>query len=366
MRQVLLAFAVAGAVGFAVGCTVSFPDTLIYSCTKDADCAGDGFKCAAPSGGAGTCCKPDGVEVCDGRDNDCNGVIDDGTFPEESCNGLDDDCDGKIDETFNLITDNANCGRCGKACSASEMCSNGVCLKRGEMVCDDAQDNDDDGKTDCADSDCNLASCGTGCQCRAGHAAEGNCQNGLDDDHDGKTDCMDENCAGAGCGDGGCFCEGGGPSESNCFDGEDNDGDGNIDCADSDCAADLCKSTPQTFRCAGTTCACNDGGVVAETGAALCRDFVDNDCDGLTDCAEAACDQLSCSPDGGAGCLCTGGIRVEKSCNDRKDNDNDGFTDCADALPDGGGDCPIGIACSYLNGSGVVTVGACAADRTCR
>lgn len=35
-------------------------------------------------------------EACDGEDNNCNGVIDDG--PAEVANGVDDDCDGLVDE----------------------------------------------------------------------------------------------------------------------------------------------------------------------------------------------------------------------------------------------------------------------------
>ncbi len=36
------------------------------------------------------------AEVCDGKDNDCNGTPDDG--PAEICDGLDNDCDGLVDE----------------------------------------------------------------------------------------------------------------------------------------------------------------------------------------------------------------------------------------------------------------------------
>jgi hypothetical protein len=76
--------------------------------------------------------SPGNSEACDGRDNDCNGEVDDGTFqfcgtgrcsrrienctdacvpgnPEpETCNGLDDDCDGETDE--------------GELCGPGEVC----------------------------------------------------------------------------------------------------------------------------------------------------------------------------------------------------------------------------------------------------
>ncbi len=102
-----------------------------------------------------------GIEICDGKDNDCNGVIDEGDprvgmrcFPDgmmgcdattgrcggacalglfacrpggltclgatlpktEICNGQDDDCDNAIDEDYDLQNDPRWCGACGKAC----------------------------------------------------------------------------------------------------------------------------------------------------------------------------------------------------------------------------------------------------------
>ncbi len=119
--------------------------------------------------------NPRSQEVCDGRDNDCNGKIDDSDpnlgqpcFPEgaagcdvktgtcqgacrlgtyvcnkgslacdntlaaavEICDGKDNDCDGAVDEDFDLLNDARNCGACAKTCAiphAVGLCVNGQC-----------------------------------------------------------------------------------------------------------------------------------------------------------------------------------------------------------------------------------------------
>lgn len=76
-----------------------------------------------------------------------------------------------------------------------------------ESDCTDGLDEDEDGATDCADSDCNCV--------------ETDCDDGNDDDLDGLLDCEDEDCVE--------ICV------EVCDDGEDNDADGAADCEDDEC-----------------------------------------------------------------------------------------------------------------------------------
>lgn len=111
---------------------------------------------------------------------------------------------------------------------------------------------------------------------------------------------------------------------ASCSDGIDNDCDGLADCADPNCTRD-----PSIGACA-------DGGVAGDAGCvrggpegddATCSDGVDNDCNGYTDCRDFACSRnasvrVCCTP--------SGDEASDALCRDGVDNDCDGYTDCVD------------------------------------
>ena len=100
-----------------------------------------------------------------------------------------------------------------------------------------------------------------------------------------------------------------------CANGVDDDNDGMVDCADFDCNGLTCG--PLGLTCVGGFCVCPGGGTE------ICDDGVDNDCDGQTDCADANCPTVA----------------TETDCGDGFDNDCDGQVDCAEASCDGVGFC---------------------------
>jgi len=139
-------------------------DGAMQQCGSDVGACVSGVKTC--SGGVfGPCVGEVGpsAEVCDGVDNDCDGVVDNGnpgggascltgllgvcaagttqcqagalvcaqnvSPSTEICDGLDNNCDGVVDEGFDLANDPNNCGACGTVCIApTPTCSSGTCI----------------------------------------------------------------------------------------------------------------------------------------------------------------------------------------------------------------------------------------------
>ena len=304
---------------------------------------------------------PDAREVCDGLDDDCNGLVDDladtdscgpglcstafktcvngaqaacdltqspGYSANELCgDGIDNNCNGLVEEGCSCVLDAgiscwtgspSECPTDGGACK-------GIC-SRGLQRCGPLSD----------------GGIGYGSCLGATQAQTESCSNALDDDCDGLSDCADPSCSGRSCNATGKICTGGScqcvldagtvqASETICDDGKDNDCDGLVDCAEAACAGQSC-ATNRT--CVGGQCISSDAGVQPET---LCSDGLDNDNNGKTDCADLSCDGRTCASNGkvcqSLVCTCLGGgapQAVETSCADALDNDCDGLKDCAD------------------------------------
>ncbi len=124
-------------------------------------CLSGHYDLANTKQGCSYACTPSGAEVCDGKDNNCN---------------------GRIDEGFNLASDPTNCGVCGCSCTLFYPAANVKCNVVTPGSCDI--------------SNCAIDSCPTGYR-QVGSSACYKCPvfptaletcNGLDDDCDGIID----------------------------------------------------------------------------------------------------------------------------------------------------------------------------------
>ena len=339
-------------------------------------------------------------EICDGVDNDCDGIVDevdaegclfhyadsdqdghgagvplclcapegDHTQPvatdcndldplvhpgiEEICNGLDDNCDGEVDEAQGSLS----CGQ-GQCAQTKPACANGLVQQCDPFegaqaeVCD-GLDNDCDGLVDedlgdlaCGQGVCakTIAACVDGvpqaCDPFAG-ASDELCD-GLDNDCDGK---VDEGLGKISCGTGVCAksvqaCVGGvsqtcdalsGASNEVC-DGLDNDCDGKVDegLGKISCGKGVCAKSVQACV-GGQTNTCD---AFAGSSSEKC-DGLDNDCDGKVDeglgkisCGKGVCAKSVQACVGGQTNTCNAFAGASNEKCDGLDNDCDGSVD---------------------------------------
>ncbi|HEY5945416.1 MAG TPA: MopE-related protein, partial [Kofleriaceae bacterium] len=347
--------------------------------TKDEGDPGGGAKCGTDLGecvaGQFHCNATSGVvecfgfidhtadpELCDGKDNDCDGNFDENIgslgncgpttndgecnigslmcsggsqtcvgaiFPKfETCNNKDDDCDNLTDEIFNKQTDIQNCGTCGTICQpTSKTCINTT--------------NNTNGTTCTMDSQCTGGTCAVNSQPRC---VTGGCTFSCNAGFQNKDGQAANGCEFR------CFATG----AEEC-DGIDNDCDGNTDEGLTPPALCLsggeCGATAPVAQCTGAGgWTCTYPGVV-QFPETLC-DGKNNDCDANTDEAQpnlgAACSEVpetNCTGvvdddnDGfvNDGCPAVGPAETGTACNDLLDNDNDGlFNDGCPAIAERG------------------------------
>ena len=297
---------------------------------------------------APTLCMDPGETLCDGADNNCNGAVDEGLLnacgtcgpvPAEACDTLDNDCDGAIDE-----------GVCMGCVPVSEIC---------DGIDNDCDTNIDEGLSRACGTA--VGECTTGTQtCTAGTwsmctgmgPTTETCD-GLDNDCDGVTDGLTRPCGSdtGVCQAGAQLCTGGmwgmcvgeiGPSMEVC-DGLDNDCDTFIDEGNPGggipCGDDTGECVPGTTLCTGGMIVCD--GAVGPT-MEVCNGL-DDDCDGTPDDglgvgAPCGSDVGECSPGMNicrmGAVVCEGGVGpIPEEC-DLLDNDCDGSVD--ESLPTGG------------------------------
>ena len=349
-------------------------------------------KCAGSrsclSAGLSVCVAPDvSSEVCDGKDNDCDGETDEDTCDDQNACTTD-SCDVQAGKcVFSTVQDGLACDADGSVCTDKDSCAAGVCKAGPLLNCDDknpcTKDACDPAKG-CAQTPADGSPCDDDNPCTIGDLCKGNsCDAGQPKKCDSGDACVLASCslsdngkcvfknaiAGLPCDDGNACSEQDGCKDGSCTAGKvANCDDGNPCTSDSCDNKAGCAHANNTKPCGLDGDPCTIGALCK---AGKCQGGTQKVCDDKNPCTTDSCSKAT------GACVFDGKSTLGKTCTDGNlCTESDGCKDgkcagvaksCDDGNPCSTGTCQSDKGCVQVNKSGLCDDGnSCTKSDTCK